>query len=291
MLSTRSTTRSHSRPNRIAVSWDEESGGSRAPRHDEGKVVMRSLRPQRLSLPGVAAALGGYLVLAGCLLPWLDTGGVNVGSEVVSGTPAGMETAAGPVALVSGIVVLIAATLMFLVRRVSNVWALLVLLAGAVGAVAAILTLADPRDAYLNFVASELGRNVSEIENSLNALFDIGGIRAALGFGVYVSLAGGGLSILAGTAELVARRRRRARVPPRAADDVAPPTEIQSEVREAEQGPGEEKADTEMPKAAEPAKSDLPPVLASAEPDEQPAPAPEPTRKESPPPSDVDEWR
>ena len=169
--------------------------------------------------------------------------------------------------------------------------ALLVLLAGAVGAVAAILTLADPREAYLNFVASELGRNVSEIENSLNALFDIGGIRAALGVGVYVSLAGSGLSILAGAAELIARRRRSARIPTRPADDVEPATEIQSEVREAEQGLGEEKANSEIPRAAEPAKSDLPPVPASSEPDEQPAPAPEPTRKASPPPSDVDEWR
>ena len=66
--------------------------------------------------------MGGYLVIAGCLLPWLDTGGVNVGNEIVSGTPAGIETAAGPIALVSGIVVLVAATLILLVRRLSNVW-------------------------------------------------------------------------------------------------------------------------------------------------------------------------
>jgi hypothetical protein len=205
---------------------------------------------------------------------------IGTGVNVTEAVPAGNTTTT-----------LVAATLMLLVRRVSNVWALLVLLAGAVGAVAAILTLVDPRDAYLSFVASELGRDLSEIENSLNALFDIGSIRATLGVGVYVSLAGGGLSILAGSAELVTRRRRRARVPTRAADAGEPATEIQSELREAEQGAGEEKADTEMPKAAEPAKSDSPPVPASADPDEQPALAPGPSRKASPPPSDVDEWR
>jgi hypothetical protein len=235
--------------------------------------------------------MGGYLVLAGCLLPWLDTGGFNIGSQIVTGTPAGIETAAGVIALVSGIVVLLAATLILLAPRVSNVWVLPLLLAGAVALVAAILTLTDPRDAYLDFAAGELGRNVSEIEDSLNALFDIGGIRAALGLGVYVTLAGSGLSIMAGAAELVARRRRRAHFPTRAADDVESATEIQSELTEAEQGPGEEQADTEMPKAAESEKSESPPARASAGPDDQPAAAPEPSRKAPPPPSDVDEWR
>jgi hypothetical protein len=233
--------------------------------------------------------MGGYLVIAGCFLPWLDTGGVNVGKEIVSGTPAGIEAAAGLIALVSGIVVLVAATLILLVRRVSNVWAVLVLLAGAVGAVAAILTLVDPRDAYINFAASELGRDVREIENSLNALFDIGGIRASLGMGLYVSLAGGGLSILAGATELVARRRRGRRFPMRAADDVKSATEIQREPTEAEPGQPKGPADTEMPKESE--NSESPPVRAVAEPDDQPAAAPESTRKASPSPSDVDEWR
>lgn len=229
------------------------------------------------------------MVLAGCLLPWLDTGGVNVGNEVVSGTPSGIETAAGFIALVSGIVIFLAATLILLTPRISNVWVLPLLLAGAVAAVAAILTLADPRDAYLNFVASELGRDVSEIDNSLNALFDIGGIRAALGVGVYVSLAGSGLSIMAGAAELVARRRRRRQLPMRAADDVKSATEIRREPTEAEPGQPKRPADTEMPKESE--ESESPPARAPAEPDEQPAAAPEPTRKASRPPSDVDEWR
>jgi hypothetical protein len=235
--------------------------------------------------------MGGFTMLAGCLLPWLDTGGVNVGNDVVSGTPAGIETVAGVIALVSGIVVLLAATLILLTPRVSNVWVLPLLLAGAVAMVAAILTLADPRGPYLDFVASELGRDVSEIENSLNALFDIGGIRAAPGVGVYVSLAGSGLSIMAGAAELVARRRRRARFPMRAADDVKSATEIQREPTDAEPGQQREPAKSEMPKGAESDKSDSPLASAPAKPDEQSAATPEPTPKASPSPSDVDEWR
>lgn len=238
----------------------------------------------------MTAALGGYLVLAGCLLPWLDTGGVNVGKEIVSGTPAGTETAAGLIVLMSGIVVLVAATLILLVRRVSNVWAVLVLLAGAVGAVAAILTLVDPRDAYINFAASELGRDVREIENSLNALFDIGGIRASLGMGVYVSLAGGWLSILAGATELVARRRRRGRFPLRPADENSPPTDILDESKGVEPERRRQSADTERPKAVELERPESPPAPPHVEPDEQPA-APEPSQKVSPAPSDEDYWR
>lgn len=228
-------------------------------------------------------------MLAGCLLPWLDTGGVNVGKQIVSGTPAGIETT-GVIALVPGIVVLLAATLMLLAPRVSNVWALLVLLAGTVGVIVAIATLADSRDAYIHFVASELGRDVSEVENSLNALFDNDGIRAGLGAGVYVSLAGGGLSIIGGATGLVARRRHRAHVPTGSADHVESAAEIQRELTEAEPESGKEPTDTEMSRAVESEKSESPPTRASAEP-EEPAAAPEPSREGSPPPNDVDRWR
>lgn len=226
--------------------------------------------------------MGGYAIVAGCMLPWLVTGGVNIGPDVVSGTPAGMEFSGGLITLVSGIVVILAATLMMLVPRSKGVLAVGVVLAGLTGASGTVPTLADPRESYIRFVADDLGRSADEVRNSLEALFDIGGIRDTLGEGLYLTLGGAGLSIIGGAVGGVSSRRRRIR----ARGQVTSRDEVKrSPTRTVPSVPADR--DTQMAPAEEPVAG------RPSRPDEaQPLPRSEsiPKRK-APPPSDVDEWR
>ena len=169
------------------------------------------VRRKGVGSTGVAlfSALGGILLAGGTLLPWIDTGGVNIGTQVVSGAPTGWETRTGVFVLAAGIVAILGAIVLVSTTRASRVVAVVLLVAGATGLAGASMILTSPRDAYIDFAADELGVGSSEIEHSLNALFDIGGIRDDLGEGIYVSLAGGGLTVLSGAIGALVLRRRR----------------------------------------------------------------------------------
>jgi len=173
----------------------------------EGSVVRR--KGKRSTGLGLFSALGGLLLVGGTLLPWLDTGGVNVGAEVVSGTPNGVETSTGMIVLSAGIVSVLASIVLMSTSRISRVVALIVLAAGVTGLVGPSMILMSPRDAYVDFAADELGVGSSDIENSLNSLFDIGGIQDDPAVGIYVSLAGGGVTFLSGAIGFLILRKRR----------------------------------------------------------------------------------
>ena len=216
------------------------------------------------------------------MLPWLDTGGVNIGSDVVSGTPSGMELSSGLITLVSGIVVLLAATLMMMVPRASGVFAVGVILAGLTGAAGTVPTLADTRESYIRFVADDLERDAAEVRNSLEALFDIGGIRDTVGDGTYLSLGGAGLSIIAGAIGVVSGRRRRTR----GLGEMKSRPEIR-------RSPTSTLPPARTDQETEVAATDESDSVRTSRPEEgQPPAAPEAIpRKQAPPPSDVDEWR
>ena len=215
------------------------------------------------------------------MLPWLDTGGVNIGPDVVTGTPAGMEVSGGLITLVSGIVVLLVATLIMMVPKASGALAVGVVLAGMTGAGGTVPSLADPRESYIRFVADDLGRDADEVRNSLEALFDIGGIRDTFGEGLYLSLGGAGLSIIGGVTGGVSSRRRRVRARGQVTsrDEVRrPPTSTVL--------PAPADRDRQMAPEEEPAARRTSPDEA------QPPPMPESIpKKKAPPPSDADEWR
>lgn len=220
--------------------------------------------------------------MAGCMLPWLDTGGVNIGSHVVSGMPAGIELSGGLITLASGFAVLIAAALMMMAPKASGVLALGVILAGLTGAGGTVPTLADPQESYIRFVADDLNRDVEEVRNSLEALFDIGGIRDDLGEGVYLSLGGAGLAIIGGAVARVGSRRRRIR------------RRVQVESRPEVRGsPATAVKPARTDQARQVAPAGAPVTGPTSRPHEaQPPPMPEaPPKKKAPPPSDVDEWR
>ena len=171
---------------------------------------------------GLFSALGGLLLAGGTLLPWLDTGGVNIGTQVVSGTPTGLETSTGLIVLSAGIVAVIAAIVLMATSRVSRIMALIVLAAGATGLVGTSMILTNPRDAYIDFAADELGVASSDIEHSLESLFEIGGIQDDPAVGIYISVAGGGVALLSGAIGALILRRRRDQQPAPPREDLAP---------------------------------------------------------------------
>jgi hypothetical protein len=245
-----------------------------------------SLRPL-LSL--IVVAVAGIAMVAGCLLPWLDTGGVNIGTRVVAGAPSGIQTTVGIVAFVGGIVVLVAATLVLLLPRVSKLWALAVLLAGAAGMIAAAAMFADPSGAYVRFAANESGRDLREVSNSLKALFNVGGLRSGLGVGVYVTAAGSGLAIV-GAAALAVRRRVGAHARLNTRENVQSAVEIPTESKAGPDLEGEQ-ARPRIPTTRETDASDSLWTHTSVALDEQPAAGPGPSPERLPGPADADHWR
>jgi Tryptophan-associated transmembrane protein (Trp_oprn_chp) len=173
------------------------------------------------TLVALGSALGGLLLVGGALLPWIDTGGVNIGTQVISATVTGLETSTGYVVLAAGIVAVLGAIVLISTRRASRVVAVALIVAGAAGLAGALMILTSPRDAYIDFAADELGVGSSEVTNSLTSLFDIGGINDDPGEGIYVSLAGGALTFLSGAIGALVLRRRR--VQPAASADEGDP--------------------------------------------------------------------
>src|SRR5512134_1649177 len=114
----------------------------------------------------VLAFLGGAAVIVSAFLPWLDTGGVTVTTETVTGEPTGVELTYGMVALVAGIAVVVFAFLMLIWPRSTRLWGAGSFLGGAVAIAMAAVTMTTIRDTYVSFVGAELGRPADEIRNS-----------------------------------------------------------------------------------------------------------------------------
>lgn len=161
---------------------------------------------RRRSIAWLFILLGGAAVIAGAFLPWLDTGGVTVGTETVTGKPAGLDLTYGTAALVAGAAIAVFGLLMLVWPGPTRLWGAGALLGGGVAVAMGVLTLTGIRDVYISFVGSELGRASAEIENSLGALFDNGGISERVALGVYVVIAGGAVALLAGLVALLRGR-------------------------------------------------------------------------------------
>jgi hypothetical protein len=170
-------------------------------------MEMKRSKTWALGLVGAAA------IIVGCLLPWLDTGGVNVGGQPVAGDPAGLDTTYGMAVLVAGIAAAVASLLLLLIPRATRLWAVIVLLAGGVAVAAGVLTLTSPRETYTDYVVSQVSVPQNEMELTLEALYESGGLQEEFGPGVYVVVAGGGLALLTGLVGLIRGRRPRRTTP------------------------------------------------------------------------------
>jgi hypothetical protein len=239
-----------------------------------------SRKPSKMWILGL---LGAGMVIAGCILPWLDTGGITVGEQSVVGDPVGLDLvyvpfAIGWIALGAGIAAAVFALLILVIPRWTRVWGAGLLLSGALAIALGVTVLLMPRDLYIQFAGFEIpGQTADELSGSLNALFDNGGIKEDPGVGVFVTLAGGGLVIIAG---LIATLRRRK----------APRSElpVQGSMGEPGRVPEPPAArDVDEPRSGPP-ETDPAVDTASAERDPAVEPPPPPPK---PIPPDVAEWR
>jgi Tryptophan-associated transmembrane protein (Trp_oprn_chp) len=157
------------------------------------------------------ALLGGAAVITGSLLTWIDAGqGVTVGTQAVTGTPKGIELQLGQVALGAGVAALVLAVLLSVAPRAGRVWGALLLLASAAAITAGLVSASQPQQRYAAYAARQASgstSSTSEIEASLNRLFEVSSLQAKPGVGVYVAVGGGGALALAGLYALFRRKR------------------------------------------------------------------------------------
>jgi hypothetical protein len=164
--------------------------------------------PSRIA--SLLALLGGAVIIAGCLLTWVDAGeGVSVGNVSVTGLARGSDLRLGQAALGAGVASVVLGVSLLIFRRARKVVGLLVLLAGLVAIATAAYVYRSPEDRYADF-AADTGApagETDEVRASLSNLFEVSNLEANPGVGLYVVIGGGAVSVVAGLAGLFGRRR------------------------------------------------------------------------------------
>ena len=161
---------------------------------------------QRPWLSGLLVVIGGGLVVAAAFMPWFDTGGINMGENDITGTPAGLDLEYGMYVVAAGAVVAGAGLIALLFGRIRRVLGVIAIL-GAIGVGVLVWPVWDaPEDAYRTFVAAELGVDAEDLD-SLGELFEAGLLDATLQPVVYGAVAGAALALIGGLLLLFGRNR------------------------------------------------------------------------------------
>ena len=159
----------------------------------------------------VLALLGGAAIIVGTLLTWIDVGqGVAVGTRPVTGTPKGTEFLLGQVALGGGIAAVVFALLLLVAPRSGRVWGALLLVSAAAAIGPGVYAYSQPQKEYVDYAVTQgapKGSSTSDIETSLNHLFEISNLEAKPGLGAYAAFGGGAAVALAGLFALLRRKR------------------------------------------------------------------------------------
>jgi hypothetical protein len=200
---------------------------------------------QRAGTAIVLALLGGAAIIMGTLLTWIDVGeGVSVGTQSVTGTPKGTEFVLGQVALGGGIAAVVLALLLLVAPRARRVWGAILLVSAATAIAPSVVTYAQPQKQYVDYAVTQAtpkGSSTSEIEASLNNLFEVNNLEVEPGLGAYLAFGGGVAVALAGLFALFRRKRPSAESADldKAPSPVIPPLEDQpSSLGEAGEVPG-----------------------------------------------------
>jgi hypothetical protein len=168
----------------------------------------RDARPVKRA---ILAVVSGGAVIGGMLLPWISSDGFTIGTYEAPKAVAGSEIELAPVVLGAGAAIVGIGLLALIVPRLRRIWAGLLLPAGGVVVVIAVLTLRDVVDQYVDLSIAAAGVPPDEqqaVRTSLQALIDAGvGIRGAIG--LFVTLAGAVLAVLAGILILMLPASRR----------------------------------------------------------------------------------
>jgi hypothetical protein len=165
-------------------------------------------RPSRIA--PLLALLGGAVIIAGCLLTWVDAGeGVSVVKVSVTGLTRGSDLRLGQAALGAGVASVVLGVSLLIFRRARKVFGLLVLLAGLVAIATAAYVYRSPEDRYADFAADRAAPagETDEVRASLSNLFEVSNLEANPGVGLYVVIGGGAVSVVAGLAGLFGRRK------------------------------------------------------------------------------------
>jgi hypothetical protein len=170
---------------------------------------MNAIHPRRAKW-AIAGALGGAGIIAGAFLPWLVSDGFTVGTVSVSKEVAGADVEFAGVAIGSGAVVLVGAVLFLIAPQLRRLWAVLLLVAGLAAVAVAVMTWRDMQTEYIDVALTEADVPADErpaVRTSLDSLFETG-VGVEPGAGLFLALAGGALSAIAGAASLADRSRR-----------------------------------------------------------------------------------
>jgi hypothetical protein len=197
----------------------------------------------------VLALLGGAAIIIGALLTWIDVGqGVSVGTRSVTGTPKGTEFLLGQVALGAGIAAVVFALLLLVAPRAGRVWGALLLVSAVAAIAPSVYAYSQPQKEYVDYAITQgapKGSSTSDIETSLNRLFEISNLEAKPGLGAYAAFGGGVAVALAGLFALFQRRRSSTRSVDR---DEAQPA-VMSPLADQPKAPGEAR---ELPRVSDP---------------------------------------
>jgi hypothetical protein len=171
--------------------------------------MAKNRRPSRIA--PLLALLGGAVIIAGCLLTWVDAGGgISVGTVSVTGLPRGTELRIGQAALGAGVASVVLGVLLLTVRHARKVFGLLILLAGLAAIATAVYVYRSPEDRYADFAAdtSAPAGKTDEVRTSVSSLFEVSNLEANPGVGLYVVIGGSAVSVVAGLAGLFGRRKQ-----------------------------------------------------------------------------------
>jgi hypothetical protein len=165
--------------------------------------MAKNRTPSRIA--SLLALLGGVVIVAGCLLTWVDAdGGVSVGNVAVTGLPTGSQLWLGQAALGTGVASVVLGVSLLAARRARKVFGLLILLAGLAAIATAAYVYRSPGDRYVDF-AADTGApagTTEEVRTSLSNLLEVSNLDVTPGVGLYVVIGGGAVSVVAGLAGL-----------------------------------------------------------------------------------------
>jgi hypothetical protein len=164
-------------------------------------------RPVKRAIVG---ALGGVGIIAGVFLPWLVSDGFTVGTVSVSKEVAGADVEFGGAAIAAGAVAVVSAVLLLIAPQLRRVWAVLLLVAGLAAVAVAVMTWRDMQTKYIDVALTEAGVPADErsaVRTSLESLFETG-VGVEPGAGLFLALAGGAVTAIAGVASVSDRSRK-----------------------------------------------------------------------------------
>jgi len=163
---------------------------------------------RRLSIAAFIVLLAGAGVVAGSLLPWVKGPSSVIGFQggAVEGSPGGLKTVYGVVALGGGALVVLSAIIWLIRRRGGRVISCVVLIGAAASTAVAGYYLATLEARYIDFAVDQAASRTlpaAKIRDLVSRAFKAGIYKIDPGVGLYAVLVAGAIAALIGLVTLV----------------------------------------------------------------------------------------